>query len=549
MSVGAVSAVCVSMTLMPSMLLVFFKFFATSTECSAIANCYKKWRYGEGESTTSETRPPRYSRTHMNIAKEDSPFLSSVALKDHVASSPTTPTKYQTTSSVAQYQLDQYNAQMSSIWFKDWPRCIPPPVGTIAAVLAIGAPFFYFAFQLKVDFDLFNQTPRDSEHAQILKELINTVGQGSASPFYVTFTALNATTTTVWSDAKFFALINSFTVAASERTGQPLDLILSPSMLPPSAETGNATMWLTNVQSQFLYMNSAEYRFVFDRSVSDDRSAALLTLYTVFDSFDYRADDYLTSLKEVIDACQAPNADWVFIGMLGASSDSWSIMHKAMELFPIQIGITFSVIFVFIAVVFRSAFVPFRMVFTVAYTIGMSYGAGVVMFQYSWLHPTWPALDGVQAYTWTVPIFSFSLLSALALDYDVFLLTRILEFKTAGYSNEAAISKAVWKTGRIISFAGVIMFISFGSLVFSNTTMLNEFGVVAAFAVVVDTFIIRPFFVPALMAIAPDWAWWPRKFVNLERTAEDMREDLEVEGMDKATTGDNMTGSTWYDTL
>lgn len=489
----------------------------------------------------------------MNIAKEDSPFLSSVALKDSTAATSTTTAaqchNHLTSSSVAQYQLDQYNAQMSSIWFKIGRVAFRHPWVTIAAVLAIGAPFFYFAFQLKVDFDLFNQTPRDSEHAQILKELINTVGQGSASPFYVTFTALNATTTTVWSDATFFSLINNFTVAASERTGQPLDLILNPSMLPPSAETGNATTWLTNVQSQFLFMNSAEYRFVFDRSVSDDRSAALLTLYTVFDSFDYRADDYLTSLKEVIDAFQAPNADWVFIGMLGASSDSWSIMHKAMELFPIQIGITFSVIFVFIAVVFRSAFVPFRMVFTVAYTIGMSYGAGVVMFQYSWLRPIWPALKGVQAYTWTVPIFSFSLLSALALDYDVFLLTRILEFKTAGYSNEAAISKAVWKTGRIISFAGVVMFISFGSLVFSNTTMLNEFGVVAAFAVVVDTFIIRPFFVPALMAIAPDWAWWPRKFVNLERTAEDMREDLEVEGMDKLTTGDNMTGSTWYDTL
>mmetsp|Transcript_51514 Transcript_51514/g.59156 ORF Transcript_51514/g.59156 Transcript_51514/m.59156 type:complete len:189 (+) Transcript_51514:1-567(+) len=150
------------------------------------------------------------------------------------------------------------------------------------------------------------------------------------------------------------------------------------------------------------------------------------------------------------------------------------------------------------------------------------------MFQYQWLDKAWSALDGVTAYTWTVPIFSFSLLSALALDYDVFLLTRILEFKEMGYSDEAAISKAVWKTGRIISFAGVIMFIAFGSLVFSNTTMLNQFGAIAALAVFVDTFMIRPFFAPALMSIFPRYAWWPRKFKhNLERSVDDMRGDLE----------------------
>jgi uncharacterized membrane protein YdfJ with MMPL/SSD domain len=550
MSVGAVSAVCVSMSLMPSILFVFFRYFSTSSDCSALSRCYKRWRLGEDDSDEAAVNQDQKS--------ESSPFLTSpnAAGSKQTPKSPNSGTFNNSSAAigrdaVTEYHLAQYNAQVSSYWFKVGTFAFHHPLITVAVVLAIGAPFFYYAFQLKVDFDLFNQVPRNSQHARVLKELVNIIGQGSAAPYYLTFAALNGTTTNVWNDPRFFSLINNVTKAVSAQTGQPLDRILSPSMLPPSPETGNATTWLNLWDSEFLYLNSSEYRFLFDRTVSADKSAALLTMYTTFDPFDYHANAYINGLKDVIDAYQGPNSDWVFIGMLGASTDSWSIMHHAMDLFPFQIGITFGVIFLFIAAVFRSIFVPFRMVFTVAYTIGMSYGAGVIMFQHSWLHPVWHALEDVQAYTWTVPIFSFSLLSALALDYDVFLLTRILEFKTMGYSDEAAISKAVWKTGRIISFAGVIMFIAFGSLVFSNTTMLNQFGAVAAFAVAIDTFIIRPFFAPALMAIFPKWAWWPRKFINLERTVEDMRGDLGVTdtagNSPRSTMGGGGAGGSWYE--
>jgi uncharacterized membrane protein YdfJ with MMPL/SSD domain len=298
---------------------------------------------------------------------------------------------------------------------------------------------------------------------------------------------------------------------------------MAPGLLP-SLTPGGLPRWLSNTESIALYYGVEEYQYLFNRTVADAKNAALVTLYTVFDPFSHNANDYLNSVQNAVDAF-ADAVPSITMGLVGASSEDWAIMHAAMDLFPIIVGASFGIIFVFVALVFRSLFVPIRMVFTVAYTIGMAYGLGVLLFQYTWVDAIWHAMDGVKSFTWTVPIFSFSLLSALALDYDVFLLTRVVELKQNRYNDEAAISKAVWKTGRIISFAGIIMTISFGSLCFSNTTMLNQFGIVATFAVLVDTFLIRTFFVPALMSIFPSAAWWPRSFPEDNRGVEDMQED------------------------
>jgi uncharacterized membrane protein YdfJ with MMPL/SSD domain len=147
----------------------------------------------------------------------------------------------------------------------------------------------------------------------------------------------------------------------------------------------------------------------------------------------------------------------------------------------------------------------------VAYTVAAAMGAGVVAFQAPGVRDIWAG--GVGAINWMVPIFSFSLLCALALDYDIFIMTRVVEYKQLGFTDRAAIIKAVWRTGRIISFAGLVMFFAFGAMMLSNVVMLNQFGFIAATSVLVDTFVIRPLFVPALMAVVPGrGVWWPRRF-------------------------------------
>ena len=108
-----------------------------------------------------------------------------------------------------------------------------------------------------------------------------------------------------------------------------------------------------------------------------------------------------------------------------------------------------------------------------------------------------------------VPILSFSLITGLGLDYDIFLITAITEERWKGYSNDDAISAGLCRSGPIISWAGLIMAVAYGGFLFTDIPLLNQLGMMIVFAVLVDTFVVRPLYVPAAMHIGGAFNFWP----------------------------------------
>jgi uncharacterized membrane protein YdfJ with MMPL/SSD domain len=107
---------------------------------------------------------------------------------------------------------------------------------------------------------------------------------------------------------------------------------------------------------------------------------------------------------------------------------------------------------------------------------------------------------------------SFSIMVGLALDYDVFLVTRILEFRCSGYKHKSSIAAGLDATGGIITAAGIIMAVSFGSLLSSASPALNQWSFLLTTGVLIDTFVVRTTVVPALMAMVDGkHAWYPRQ--------------------------------------
>jgi MMPL family len=96
---------------------------------------------------------------------------------------------------------------------------------------------------------------------------------------------------------------------------------------------------------------------------------------------------------------------------------------------------------------------------------------------------------------------SFSILVGLALDYNIFLISRIVEFRKKGWSDAASTCLAVGKTGSIITTAGLIMCVSFAGLLIPPTTVLNQYGFSLFIGVAIDTFVIRTLVVPALFSL------------------------------------------------
>lgn len=110
---------------------------------------------------------------------------------------------------------------------------------------------------------------------------------------------------------------------------------------------------------------------------------------------------------------------------------------------------------------------------------------------------------------WLAPVMCFSIIIGLGLDYDVFLISRIYEFRLAGYVDHAAALKGVYKTGYIITAAGLIMTVAFGGLFASTELLLNQAAFLLVVSVLFDTFVVRTLLVPALFALSGARSWWP----------------------------------------
>ncbi|CAL1154720.1 unnamed protein product [Cladocopium goreaui] len=122
------------------------------------------------------------------------------------------------------------------------------------------------------------------------------------------------------------------------------------------------------------------------------------------------------------------------------------------------------------------------------------------------------ALEAINAgkLLWKVIPLVTGIAIALGLDYDIFLVSRIVEFRVQRYSDRASIFRGVLKTGDVISGAGLIMSLAFSGLIFSDKIFFQQFGVLIITSVLLDTFVVRTVLVPALMLIAQHWNWWPR---------------------------------------
>jgi putative drug exporter of the RND superfamily len=175
-----------------------------------------------------------------------------------------------------------------------------------------------------------------------------------------------------------------------------------------------------------------------------------------------------------------------------------------------MIAVTAGAILVVIGIAFRSLVIPLRAVLTIAVTLAFCYGWTVFVYvdgALAWTH-FW-GFSQQYALLWMPPLVSFSILVGLSVDYDIFLLVRIREEWLAGFDTREAICCGVAKSGNIISSAGVIMAVAFSGLLFSGTSAMNQLSFYLVFAVLFDTFVVRPLLAPALFSLAADTNWWP----------------------------------------
>jgi RND superfamily putative drug exporter len=158
---------------------------------------------------------------------------------------------------------------------------------------------------------------------------------------------------------------------------------------------------------------------------------------------------------------------------------------------------------------FRSLFAAVKAIALNLLSVAASFGALVLVFQDGHGIRFFGVPEGTGSIFPIVPIVAFAIVFGLSMDYEVFLVARVLEERRAGLSEEEAIPEGMARTAGLITSAAAIMIVVFAAFTFGSFLVVKMLGFTLAVAVLIDATLVRIVIGPALLRVAGDWNWWP----------------------------------------
>jgi RND superfamily putative drug exporter len=177
------------------------------------------------------------------------------------------------------------------------------------------------------------------------------------------------------------------------------------------------------------------------------------------------------------------------------------------EKLPLFIGVVVLLSALLLMIVFRSLLVPLKAMVMNLLSIGAAFGLIVAVFQWGW-GASIIGVDGTGPIISFFPVFLFSIVFGLSMDYEVFLMSRIHEEWEHSHDATESVTRGLALTGRVITAAAAIMVTVFASFMIGDDRIIKLFGLGLASAVLIDAVIIRSVLVPAIMQLFGKNAWW-----------------------------------------
>jgi RND superfamily putative drug exporter len=192
-----------------------------------------------------------------------------------------------------------------------------------------------------------------------------------------------------------------------------------------------------------------------------------------------------------------------------------AVGDRLPRVIALVVGTTFLALFAG----FRSVVAAAKAVALNLLSVGAAFGALVLVFQeghgsrFLGVHE---ATGGVFP---IIPILAFAIVFGLSMDYEVFLVARVLEARRSGLSESEAITEALARTAGLITSAAAIMIVVFAGFTLGDFLVIKMLGFTLAVAVLIDATLVRIVIGPALLSLAGDWNWWPWGLAGANATA------------------------------
>ncbi|RSM73097.1 hypothetical protein DMB66_03355 [Actinoplanes sp. ATCC 53533] len=232
-----------------------------------------------------------------------------------------------------------------------------------------------------------------------------------------------------------------------------------------------------------------------------------------------------TATKDLVRAIRDTDGDvpGAAIAVTGLTAVNIDIAAKLGAALAPYLCLVVGLAFLLLMLVFRSLLVPIKATLGFLLSVAATFGAVVAVFQWGWA----AELLGVQQ---TGPIISFlpviliGIVFGLAMDYQVFLVTRMREDYVHGTPAREAVITGFGHGARVVTAAAIIMISVFSGFILAPDAIIKSVGFALGVAVLFDAVIVRMIIVPAVLTLLGDTAWW------LPRWLDRLLPDVDVEG-------------------
>ncbi|MFJ8075304.1 MMPL family transporter [Streptomyces sp. NPDC096176] len=232
--------------------------------------------------------------------------------------------------------------------------------------------------------------------------------------------------------------------------------------------------------------------------------------------------------EELVHDIREQSGDEVLV--TGATAMNIDFSQKMNDALLPYLALVVGLAFLLLMIVFRSVLVPLKAALGFLLSVVAALGAVVAVFQWGWLG----SLFGVEQtgpIMSMMPIFMVGVVFGLAMDYEVFLVTRMREAYVHGERPGEAIVTGFRHGARVVTAAAVIMIAVFSGFIGSSEQMIKMIGFGLAIAVFFDAFVVRMAIVPAVLALLGHKAWWlprwlDRALPNVDVEGEELHKEL-----------------------
>jgi uncharacterized membrane protein YdfJ with MMPL/SSD domain len=187
----------------------------------------------------------------------------------------------------------------------------------------------------------------------------------------------------------------------------------------------------------------------------------------------------------------------------GTHDFNQTMKHRAPIVFAFVLGFAF----LLLLVTFRSIVIPLKAIVLNLLSVGAAYGVLVWIFQDGHLQGLLGFHSNGAVVTW-LPLFLFTVLFGLSMDYHVFILSRVKELVDHGVPTDQAVERGIRTTASTVTSAAAVMIAVFAIFASLRTLDIKQLGVGLAVAVFIDATLIRGVLLPAAMKLLGDWNWY-----------------------------------------